>query len=564
MTVLGSLARRIGAGMSVLIALVFALAVLAVGAIRSLDRSVSEELALLLRTTSLSSALVNSLTAEIRGAEEYLDLPSPEQRFEFVRQGDSAYAYQRSYRDLPSLTTSDRYILNRVGALQARLEVTYARAHALTDLGRTEEARALAGTARPMADTLVGDVTALTLAQTNRSMARAAELEGSASRRGALVWLIFALALAVAFVTLLYTLRSVNVPLRRLAGAADRFGSGDLRAAKLGAMPAELARLGDAMDAMASRLRSIVGAVTRETDQITASASDFSAMSEELASSSGEISTAMVRLTTSAEQQVGGMRDADALLSTLRGAVGSNADAAASVVSLGERIRELAAHHRASVDAAGATLLDVREVVTTSATQVEQLAQLSDSITDFIDLIKQISSQTNLLALNAAIEAARAGEHGRGFAVVAEEVRRLADSSAAAAEEVTQTVELIRDRIREVSATMAAGSGKVGGVEDIASGAARGLEEITVAVDDVTRAAGDVARRTTENRKLVDDLGSKTAEASRTAAEHAAMGEEVTAAAEEQSASTEQIASSASDLVQGAQRLSGLMGDFKI
>src|SRR6266508_4570705 len=156
-------------------------------------------------------------------------------------------------------------------------------------------------------------------------------------------------------------------------------------------------------------------------------------MSEELAASSGEISTAMVKIAGSAEKQVSGMEKADALLGSLREIAEANAQAAAKVAELGDRIQELAARHRSDVAAAGQSLLDVREVVRMSAGQVQELARSSEPITAFIDLIRQISSQTNLLALNAAIAAARAGEHGRGFAVVAEEVRRLADSRAAAA-----------------------------------------------------------------------------------------------------------------------------------
>jgi methyl-accepting chemotaxis protein len=157
----------------------------------------------------------------------------------------------------------------------------------------------------------------------------------------------------------------------------------------------------------------VVGSVTREANTITASATDFSAMSEELAASSGEISTAMVRVATSAEQQRSGMEQAGALLEALRAASASNAQAATRVVHLGDRIRTLAAEHRGDVENAGRTLLDVREVVQTSARQVQELARQSEAITEFIDLIKQISSQTNLLALNAAIEAARAAARVR-------------------------------------------------------------------------------------------------------------------------------------------------------
>ena len=155
-------------------------------------------------------------------------------------------------------------------------------------------------------------------------------------------------------------MRSVDLPLRRLIGAAERFGAGDLRRVQLGQMPTELEQLARAMDDMAARLRGVVVSVVGEASQIGNSASDFSAMSEELAASSGEISTAMVKIATSAEQQVSGMEKADALLMSLRQIAEANAAAASRVVELGDRIQQLAARHKGDVAAAGQTLLDVQ------------------------------------------------------------------------------------------------------------------------------------------------------------------------------------------------------------
>ncbi|HKH29295.1 MAG TPA: methyl-accepting chemotaxis protein, partial [Sphingomicrobium sp.] len=322
-------------------------------------------------------------------------------------------------------------------------------------------------------------------------------------------------------------------------------------------------QLARAMDDMGGRLRGVVVSVVGEASQIGNSASDFSAMSEELAASSGEISTAMVKIAASAEQQVSGMEKADGLLVSLREIADANAQASARVAELGDRIQELAARHRADVAAAGQSLLDVREVVRTSAGQVQELARFSEPITAFIDLIKQISSQTNLLALNAAIEAARAGEHGRGFAVVAEEVRRLADSSATAAEDVAKTVRHIRHQVQQVVATMEVGSTKVQGIEGVALAAARALEEISRAVGEVHDAAEAVAQEVAANQAIVEQLEQRTREVSQSAGEHAASSEEVTAAAEEQTASTEEMAAAAGNLLQGATRLTALMQEFK-
>jgi methyl-accepting chemotaxis protein len=563
MTMLSSLRSRVISGMALLILLVFAIAVLGVNSISSLDKSVNQELWLMLESTDLSNGLLASLGDEVRWGEQYIIRPSDTSRRRFVEDGDSAYVYQRRYRLTKALTTSDRYIVNKIAANQAQIEVTYSTAHALADLGRMDEARQKAELARAPADTLLSDVRALALAQTNRSLARANELRREAGRRRSVLWLLFFTSLAIGIGTSFLTVRTVVRPLGRLIAAANRFGAGDLRRVQLGKMPTELEVLARALDGMASRLRGVVASVVGEASQMGNSATDFSAMSEELAASSGEISTAMVKVASSAEQQVRGMEKADALLLSLRQIAETNAGASAKVLQLGERIRDLAARHRADVAEAGQTLLGIREVVDTSARQVQELAKLSGPITDFIDLIRQISSQTNLLALNAAIEAARAGEHGKGFAVVAEEVRRLADSSSTAAEEVAKTVLFIRNQVREVSDTMDVGSAKVHGIETVATAAARALEDIAAAVQEVHEAAAEVVREAEANRRIVAQLGERTQEVSQAATEHASASEQVTAAAQEQTASTEQMAAAAGDLLQGATRLTALMQDFK-
>ncbi len=561
---LRSLRGRVITGMVLLIGLVFVIALLGVNSIRGLDRSVNQEIELVLESADIGNGLVWSLASEVRSAQQYIIHPTLQLKSQVIEQGDSAFAYQRRYQTFRALTTGDRYIVNRIAANQAQIEVYYGLAHALTDLGRHDEARRLADRTTAPSDTLLGDVRALGLAQVDRSMTRAVALQRQASARRRALWGLALAALLVGAFTVFWTVRSVDRPLAELIGAAEKFGGGDLRPIHLGAaMPSEIEQLARAMDDMGSRLRVVVQAVNGEATRIGNSATDFSAVSEELAASSGEISSAMVRIAASADQQVQGMEKADALLSSLKGIAESNAKTSSRVVMLGDRIRELAAHHRADVAEAGTTLLGIREVVATSGAQVQELARLSEPITAFIDLIRQISSQTNLLALNAAIEAARAGAHGRGFAVVAEEVRRLADSSAAAAEDVAKTVQYIRKQVREVSLTMEAGSDRVQGIESVATSAARALEEISEAIREVHLAASEVAREAAANQQIVEQVGLRTQEASQAATEHASASEEVSAAAEEQSASTEEMASAAGDLLQAANRLTGLVQEFK-
>lgn len=509
MNPLKSLRSRVSLGMVVLITLVLLLALSATRAVRSISRSVEVETGALLAGTEAGSGLVGAVLNEIRSAEQYLLEPSPELQRTFVASGDTAYGYQRSFRQLAGLSTQDRYIINKIADEQAVIEVSYALAHALADLGRDAEARRYANLARSPADTLVADVRALSRSQSSRAMIRIQALQAEAGRRERNVWALFGLALILGVATTIYTVRSVDAPLRRLVGAAERFGVGDLRPVTLGDMPTELGHLAGAMDGMAARLRELVAIVVKESNQISASASDFSAMSEELAASSGEISTAMVKMSHSAESQVHGMRAADELLNRLRATAAEADEASTRVVGLGDTIRDLAARHRTDVAAAGQTLLDVREVVQTSAQQVQELARKSESITEFIDLIKQISSQTNLLALNAAIEAARAGEQGRGFAVVADEVRKLAEKTGSATEEISQMISGIQAQVKQTVVTMGESRENVQIGVTRAEKAGRSLAEMLESVQGISSLMARITTLADEQQILIGDIAGR-------------------------------------------------------
>jgi len=561
---LQSLRNRVLAGMGLLLLLVCVLAALAASTIGSLDAMLSRQLATLLEVGNVGTGLVSAVNAQIRVAETYMLQPADSLRLAFVEQGDNGYRFINRYRELSTLSTGDRGTLNRVADQQARLEVAFSRAFALVDLGRLEEARAAADVARRPAIALVQDLQRLNRSQQSIAQQAQQRLRDASASRRTLLWVLVAAVIAIGLGTAYAVVRAIDAPLRRMVAAADRFGAGDLRPLDTGEMPTELALLAGALEAMRVRLRALVEAVVGESHRISASAGDYSAMSQELAATSGEISTAMVRVAESAERQALGMRAADALLVNAREATLGNSTAARHVAGIGERIEALAAYHRRDILTAGQTLLAVREVVQTSTAQVQELVRVSRSITEFIDLVKQISTQSNLLALNAAIEAARAGEHGRGFGIVADELRRLADTSAQAAEDVERSVAQVQERMRGVAATMDLGSAKVSGVEAVAEAAARALEEIIATVGSVRSAAAAVAEQARQSEAVVEELGARTAEAGLAANDNAAASEQVTAAAEEQSASTEEMAAAAAELLQASNRLGALVAEFRI
>src|SRR5690606_33675495 len=360
--------------------------------------------------------------------------------------------------------------------------------------------------AGPVVDSLVGEVRALGAVQEVTALRRAADLRESSARRRSVVWLLFAVALAVGVVSAVTTVRGVVMPLRRLVRVTERMGSGDLRPIDLGPMPRELSILSAAVRRMSEGLGGVVGSVAEVSDQLTSHASQLSDRSDQLTESAGQVSRSIRAVSESAERQAAGMRDADALLGELRAAATRSSAASQRVVAVADGIRRTAATHQGHLGAASATLLELHQVVERTTASVEQLNHAAASVSEFVALTGELASQTELLALNAAIEAARAGSAGEGFAVVAGEIRQLAETSSEGARRIAKTVAILDEQVRLVATTVAAGRERVTGVEDVAAGVTRALAEIVAAVEEVSQAAGTVAREAAAHRELADRL----------------------------------------------------------
>ena len=138
---------------------------------------------------------------------------------------------------------------------------------------------------------------------------------------------------------------------------------------------------------------------------------------------------------------------------------------------IAQNSRQTAAAGRESSDVAerGRTLMEsashTMDMVAASSREIAAMTSRLDGrsreIGKFVIAIQEISEQTNLLALNASIEAARAGEHGRGFAVVAGEVRRLAEHTRSATEEISAMVSGIQKETAQTTAAIDASKGSI-------------------------------------------------------------------------------------------------------
>ncbi|UCD23250.1 MAG: methyl-accepting chemotaxis protein [Gemmatimonadota bacterium] len=558
-----TLRARIVLGEFALVAGLVVIAVIGIGALRTVRNTVTRELSSLTAISAQSDRLVTSLFEHVRAAEQYMTDGSMEARNAFTSGGDAAHVYQHRLQALPELSESDRVVVIRVGVLHAEAEVLYSFAHAQQDLGRRGDAQTGARLARERASEMLRLVSLLSTSRSVGAEATATSLEQAATDREMLVWTVLAASVLIAVAIGVATLQSVERPLTRLAAAARRFGDGDLRPIALGGMPTELAKLGEAMDRLGGSLRTLVTEVVEESERMASAAEDLSAISEQLAATAGDVSTAMEQVSSGAQRQVAGLGESRSAAETLHAATEDAGHVSGRVADLGAEIHRLAETYGSDIEAAGNTLVELGNLVQQTAKQVEELDELSEPIYEFIDLIKQISSQTNLLALNAAIEAARAGERGVGFSVVAEEVRQLADTSAQAAERVSGTIKTIRDHVSAMAETMAAGRSQARGVGKVSQGAAEALRQIVTTVREIETESRRVSGQAAENLTAVENISRALKSASEAAQSHASSSEEVAAAAQEQGASTEEMASQAAVLNRAAEHLRSLVKAFR-
>ncbi len=558
-----SIKQRLLISFAVLVALFCVAGIAGRSAIVRMSGVIAETLESVQIDAQLSARLSGAVTAELAAAQRYLEMRDSLSQREFHARAGEAHGAQREMNLLRGQSPREVALISSIDARLSDIEVRYARAHRLSDLGRRAASLGEGERARAGVDSLMDDVRQLAAIKSRNVDAASLTLRRDAEQRSSWLLIIMGASAVLGLIVVFSTVTWIARPLRSLTQQARALSAGDFSGRVEGELPGEFRELADAMNSTSASLSRVVSVTTTTADDVAHSARDLANVSEQISASANQMAASMTEISTGAESQVRQLRAIDDALRAIR----TNADdvvlSADELSALAGAIEESARAKRLEIARSLGILTTVRETVREAAHEVDALNATAEDINKLVASVGRIAEQTDLLALNAAIEAARAGDAGRGFGVVADEVRKLAEQAQGAADDVVRLTRVVTSRVGSTTRAMEAGVSQVEEIEGVSRNVDAALDSITDAAGRTRSAAGGAAEKAERNAHIVASAARSVESVAKTAEGYAAAAQQVSASTQEQSAACEQMSSASTQLLHGSVQLRELVGALR-
>ena len=383
-----------------------------------------------------------------------------------------------------------------------------------------------------------------------------------------LTWMLLMMAggcIIIALVIVMYLSGKFTKPITTIRDQAVLVAAGDLRIKKLIiSTQDEIGELATSFNTMTDNLKNLVKQVQNQSHHVAAASQELTASSEQSAQASNQVATSITKIAGGNQDQLREVSKVSMAVETMAAALQQITATTTEVAAVADRTVKITESGQVSIDRAVAQISNIGKGTKEVGHAITDLENSSRKISEIVNLISSIAGQTNLLALNAAIEAARAGEQGRGFAVVADEVRKLAEQSHHAAQDITGLIKNNTDDISKAVRAMEQGSKDVAQGMTLVSATGNDFKNISEAIYQLSGQVREISTVIKDmavgSQRIVVAVG----EIETVSKVGASEAESVSAATQEQSASMQEIASSSQELARLAENLQQTINKFHI
>jgi methyl-accepting chemotaxis protein len=380
----------------------------------------------------------------------------------------------------------------------------------------------------------------------------------------AALWIAVALATTVS-AALIFVRQHVTGPAAELVRTHEAIAKGDLSGSYSPSVSNRAVdRLSRSTSSMLTELRGVAGRMRNSASDTNELAAKVASASVSAASSARDGAATTNALSQDALARERAIKELMAEATKLVEISGNLREASQEGLRRDQALRQLARENRVRLERTASSLQSLASDALQSAEGIDAMSAAVDEIGAFLVLVEKIARQSKLLALNAAMEAARAGEHGHGFAVVANEVRRLASSSADAAQ---RTTSLVQEMLDSVTQSREATSRTVATVEQVLAATRAGrqslarVEEGTVEGEDLS---GRIEKAVRDSNELISSMTQHLAGISFGTTAFSRAIHDVAVSDEQQSRNIADLAAVAHALSDASARISDLVGTFKL